>query len=100
MAIVEVAWDASFESALGEPLDLTTVFPNEVYGGCVVADTISDGGYKCTYVRGAAGAPSSGVLQAYGVVTDGFGLSGPLLLMATAHDPSAMTDQRWVFFGR
>lgn len=97
--IVQAVWDNSFLTT-GEVCDLSGIFANEVFGGTVIADTLNDGGYKCTYVRDTAGAPATGVLQAYGNITVSGGTFSPLQLALTTWDLSAMNGQYWIFFGR
>lgn len=99
-AFVTVAWDASYLNATGEPLDLSAIFPNEVYGGNVYADTVNDGGYFCVYSRATAGAPATGVLCAYYGNNDAGGAQDPLIVVADMTDVSAMNGQRWCFWGR
>lgn len=97
-AIVDIAWDNSYPNN-GETCDLSGIFPSEVYGGAVIADTLDDGGYECVYSRAAAGAPATGVLQAYYGDWDAVA-DGALIEVADMTDVSAMTAQRWLFLGR
>lgn len=99
-AFVTVVWDNSYLNATGEPLDLSAVFPNEVYGGAVYADTLNDGGYECVYSRAASGAPATGVVEAWYGNNDAGGAQDPLILVADMADLSAMNGQRWCFWGR
>ena len=96
-AVSQIVWDNSYPTG-GETCDLSGVFPNEVYGGAVFADTLNDGGYKCSYVLAAAGAPATGVIQAYWVdtTTDG----APMAQVVDMTDVSAMNGQTWLFAGR
>ena len=98
-ALVQVAWDNSFAVA-GEVMDLSGIFPNEVYGAAVYADTLNDGGYECTYTRAALGAPATGVVQAWWTNNDAGGAQDPLIIVTATTDVSAMNGQRWMCWGR
>lgn len=95
--IAQVVWDNSYPTG-GEVCDLSSVFPTEVYGGTVFADTLNDGGFKCSYVLAASGAPATGILQAYWVDTSVDGKE--MLEVADMTDVSAMNGQTWLFAGR
>lgn len=99
-AFVTVVWDNSYLATTGETLDLSAIFPTEVYGGAVYADTVNDGGYECTYTRAAAGAPATGVVQAWYTDNDAGGAQDPMIEVANMADVSAMNGQRWCFWGR
>ena len=98
-AFVTVVWDSSYPTG-GEALDLSAIFPNEVYGGAVYADTLNDGGYECTYTRATAGAPATGMLQAWWTNNDAGGAQDPLIEVADMTSLAAMDSQRWCFWGR
>jgi len=96
-AIAQIAWDNSYPTG-GETCDLSGIFPNEVFGGMVFADTLNDGGYKCSYVLAGSGAPATGVIQAYWVDTTVDGAAMAQVVNTT--DLSAMNGQTWLFGGR
>jgi len=97
-AIVQVAFDSSY-IITGEVLDLSGIFPTMVFGGCVINDTLNDGGWMMKYVRATSGAPATGVIQAFGQQTNAATTNGPLLNSLTAEDLSAVNGQYWIFFG-
>lgn len=94
-----LTWDAIYPTG-GETIDLSAFFPTEVFGGTNIADTLNDGGYECTYTRAVAGAPATGVIQAWWTNNDAGGVQDPLIEVADMTDVSAMNSQRWIFFGR
>lgn len=97
-AVVQFVYDNSYPTG-GEVADLSGTFPSEVYGGRVISDTLNDGGYKCSYVRAAAGAPATGVVQVYYGNNNG-GADGVMVECADMTDISAMNGQLWLFLGR
>lgn len=98
-AFATVVWDNSYPTG-GETLDLSAIFPNEVFGGTNYADTLNDGGFECTYTRATAGAPATGLVQAWYTNNDAGGAQDPLIEVADMADVSAMNGQRWCFWGR
>ena len=97
--MLAVTWDASYAAGPGETLDLSAFFPTEVFGGAVYGDTLNDGGYECVYVRGTAGDPATGAVEAWYTNNDAGGVQDPLIEVAGAVNLSAMDAQRWMFWG-
>jgi len=97
--MIDATWDNSYPTG-GEVFNLSPFFPNEVFGGTNIADTLNDGGYECTYTRAAAGAPATGVVQCWWTNNDAGGVQDPLIQITDMTDVSAMNLQRWIFWGR
>lgn len=96
-AIVDVTADASYAGGGGETLDLSAIFPNEVYGGTPIDDN-AQGGYKMTYDLAASGAPATGKVIAYTGDYDP-AADSPLVEADAATNLSAVCSGRWVFWG-
>lgn len=97
-AVVTVVHAGTYSTG-GDTLDLSAVFPSEVYGGHPISDTQDDGGYKSTYVLGTAGAPASGVLQMYYVDANNVA-DAAFNQVANGVALTAIDGQLWIFNGR
>ncbi len=95
MAIVTVVMDSAMLQA-GELIDLSAIFPNSVWGGVPIKDTLNDGGFTFRYVSGATTA--SGLIQSYGMPAAA--TSGPLVLLSNGANISAVDGQTWLFLGQ
>lgn len=99
-AVMQFVYDNSYPTG-GEVADLSATFPNEVFGGVPIADTLNDGGFISRYVRAANGAPASGIIQVYEKPASGaVGAIGALPEAGNARDLSAINGQLWMFWGR
>lgn len=100
MAVVQIVYDNSYPTG-GELCDLSATFPNEVFGGTPIADTVNDGGFISRYVRATAGVPASGIIQVYEKPASGaVGAIGALPEAGNTRDLSAINGQLWMFWGR
>jgi hypothetical protein len=96
-AIVLITADNSYAGGGGETVDLSVIFPNEVYGGTPIEDN-AQGGYKMTYDLAASGAPATGKVIAYTGDYDP-AADSPLVEADGATDLSAVCTGRWMFWG-
>jgi hypothetical protein len=92
VVLVDVAWDNSYPTG-GETWNLSA-YGTTVIGAWPIAETLNDGGYVSRYVRGAAGAAASGLLQSYCQDCDAVADSA-LIETTAAVDLSAINGQRW-----
>lgn len=95
--IFSLAFDNSYD-ANGDALDLSAIFPNEVYGGHPIHALVDTSVVVLKYRRGASGAPASGFVQSY--VTDTSGADGAMVELSAGAGNEGVTEQYWVFFGR
>ena len=98
-AVVTVVHSGTYTNPGGDAVDLSAVFPTEVLGGRPISDTVDDGGYKSTYVRAAAGAPDTGVIQMYWVDANNAG-DAAFVQVADMTALTAIDGQLWIFNGR
>jgi len=97
-AVVNVVHTVTYATG-GQTLDLSLIFPSEVYGGHPISDTEDDGGYKSCYVLAAAGAPATGIVQMYYVDANNVA-DAPFVEVADMTALTAIDGQRWIFWGR
>lgn len=96
-AIVNIVPDNSYD-ANGDPVDLSAIFPTEVYGGHPIHYVIDSAVVVLKYSRAAAGAPATGVVQSY--VTDTSGADTAMVELGAGAGNEGITESYWVFFGR
>ena len=97
MAIVNITMDNAYAFG-GEYCNLSAIFPNQVFGGHVIADPVDCGGFVSKYVAGAT--PTSGLIQVFAQVTAAAGTCGPLNECLTTESLSMIDGQVWCFYGR
>lgn len=100
MKAVLIAWDTSYPTG-GETADFSSVFPTCILGAWQIGGTVDDEGCKFIYCRAAAGAPATGVIQAY-YDTDpaaGGGANTEFVEVTNTDNLSAATAQVWLVVG-
>lgn len=98
-AVVTVVHTDTYTPQGGQTCNLSAIFPTEVIGGRVIAETQDDGGYKSTYVLAAAGAPASGLIQMYWVDANNVA-DAAFVEVADMTALTAIDGQTWLFVGR
>ena len=96
-AIVNIVPDNSYD-ANGDTLDLSPMFPNEVYGGHMIHCPYGLAVVKLVYERAALGAPATGQIQSYVTDTSAGDVAMPELSAGAGNE--GITESYWVFFGR
>lgn len=95
--ILNLVPDNSYDNN-GDVIDLTTYFPNEVYGGHSIHYALGTAATVLKYTRAASGAPATGAVQSY--VTDTSGADAAMPELSAGAGNEGITESYWVFFGR
>lgn len=96
-AIVNIVPDNNY-TANGDTVDLSAIFPTEVYGGHMIHCALGTAVVKLVYELAASGAPATGQVQSY--VTDTSGADVAMVELSAGAGNEGITQSYWVFFGR